>query len=180
VYEAIISTQNFQSIKNWRRRIWKGNFQLKIKLFLWLAVADKVLTWQILQQRGWSGPGRCHLCNSASEENAHLFIQCNFTKQVWFKICTLKKISAKWEGPDLDVCLSNCLEKKSMSVSLVALFVWHIWLERNMVLFEGKAPLIYAVVTKIMGASPNFEVSLGTKIKEESVQICHLCIRWLF
>jgi hypothetical protein len=38
VYEAIISTQNFQNIKNWRKRIWKGNIQLKIKLFLWLAV----------------------------------------------------------------------------------------------------------------------------------------------
>jgi hypothetical protein len=97
VYEAIISTKNFQLIKDWRKRIWKGNIQLKIKLILWLAVEDKVLTRKILQQRGWLGPEMCHLCKNASEDNAHLFIHCNFTKQTWIKISSIKnlKISGK-------------------------------------------------------------------------------------
>jgi hypothetical protein len=44
------------------------------------------------------------------------------------------------------------LDNKKNSASLVALFVWHIWLERNEVLFEGKAPSVQAVAIKMMGA----------------------------
>jgi len=123
VYEAIISILNFQNIKNWHKRIWKGNIQLKIKLFLWLTVENNILTWKILQQRGWLGPGLCHFCKISCEDNAHLFIQCNFTKSIWQKISSIKNIRDKWEGVNLDACLTIWMENKTNLASLVSLIV---------------------------------------------------------
>jgi hypothetical protein len=52
----------------WRKNFWSWNIQMKVKLFFWLVAENKVLTWQILQQKGWQGPGRCYLCKEANEE----------------------------------------------------------------------------------------------------------------
>jgi hypothetical protein len=56
---------------------------LKIKLFLWLSMEGKILTWDSLQKRGWEGPGRCPLCRKESESITHLFTSCTFARTVW-------------------------------------------------------------------------------------------------
>lgn len=40
----------------WSKNIWKGNIPYKIRSFCWLAVNDRILTWNNLQKRGilWS------------------------------------------------------------------------------------------------------------------------------
>jgi hypothetical protein len=67
-YMALISTQRFPSYGGWRYNIWKWDLQLKIKLFIWLAAENKILTWDILQQKGWEGPSRCQLCKHNTED----------------------------------------------------------------------------------------------------------------
>lgn len=42
--------------------LWKVPCPLKMTLFLWLVFCNKNLTWEVLQQRGWSGPGHGSLC----------------------------------------------------------------------------------------------------------------------
>jgi hypothetical protein len=93
VYAALLSTQISPTITGWRNQMWKWNIQQKIKLFLWLAVNNKILTWNNLQLRGWKGPGHCQLCKKDSEDSAHLFIHCPFTKLIWLKIKNIKKIT---------------------------------------------------------------------------------------
>jgi hypothetical protein len=44
VYEALLSTQNLPLITGWRIQMWKWNIPQKIKLFLWLAVNNKIST----------------------------------------------------------------------------------------------------------------------------------------
>jgi hypothetical protein len=61
VYMAYISTQGNNKITGWRRGLWKWSIQLKIKLFTWLTIEGKIHTWEILQRKGWIGPGRCTL-----------------------------------------------------------------------------------------------------------------------
>jgi hypothetical protein len=62
----------------WKVNIWKWHLQLKIILFFWLAMDNRILTWDILQKKGWVGPSICHLCKQNFEDNTHLFIQCSF------------------------------------------------------------------------------------------------------
>jgi hypothetical protein len=91
VYTALLSSQNLQVATGWCKNFWFWNIQMKIKLFFWLVAENKVLTWKILQQKGWQGPRQCYLCKEANEDTNHLFINCAFTKSVWHQIIASRK-----------------------------------------------------------------------------------------
>lgn len=65
--------------QTWRNRMWKWKCPLKIKLFTCLLTENKLLVWDILQNKGWLGPNRCILCKENSETSYHLFVSCTFT-----------------------------------------------------------------------------------------------------
>jgi hypothetical protein len=56
-YSSIISSKSLSKVESWRLSIWNWKIQLKVKLFIWLAIEDKILTWNMLQKKGWEGPG---------------------------------------------------------------------------------------------------------------------------
>jgi hypothetical protein len=65
----------------WRKHLWKWN--CPSKLFIWLLLEDKILTWKNLQRRGWSGPGLCYMCRTKEDSYKHLFVSCPFTVLIW-------------------------------------------------------------------------------------------------
>jgi hypothetical protein len=71
-YWAILSTKNLRKFGGWHRAMWKWKIQLKIKLFIWLAVEGKILTWDIIHARGREGPRICYLGKHDSEIIDHL------------------------------------------------------------------------------------------------------------
>jgi hypothetical protein len=83
IYKALINSLDFPFTTDGYKSSGNGRFNLKIKLFLWLAANHKVLTWDSLQKKGWEGPGICQLCNCNSEDIDHILIHCPFTKEVW-------------------------------------------------------------------------------------------------
>jgi hypothetical protein len=143
---ALCATQNPMIVSGWRKNLWKWDLQQKVKLFLWLAANNKILTWQNLQWRGWEGPSRCHLCKNDSENTDHLFIHCPFTKSVWNKINSIKNYKQEWGGSNLDDSLSKWTKNRSASTSLAPLICWFVWLERNAMIFEEKTPSAQSVV----------------------------------
>jgi hypothetical protein len=48
----------------WWKGLWKINFPLKSKLFLWCLLVKKVPTWEIMKKRQIAGPGWCSLCKT--------------------------------------------------------------------------------------------------------------------
>jgi hypothetical protein len=62
VYNALASKLWIPNICGWQRTLWDWDLAPKIKLFTWLLLEDKILTWDNLQRRGWSGPSICYLC----------------------------------------------------------------------------------------------------------------------
>jgi hypothetical protein len=136
VYDALITTIWTQPIGRVEVFILEMGFILKDKTFIWLAVANKILTWDNLQLKGWEGPSCCHLCKKESETVNHLLIHCIFTKKVWNRIRTGLKLKKEWEGNTLTECYKKWLEKKIVPTTLPAIICWNVWLERNKVLFE--------------------------------------------
>lgn len=67
----------------WWKLLWKLRAPKKTQVFMWLALKNKVLTWEALQKRGRQGPHICMLCRSAGEDILQLLIQCPFTQQLW-------------------------------------------------------------------------------------------------
>ena len=66
--------------------LWSFSIPLKIKCFIWLAVGNRILTWENLMKRGWLGPGMCALCRNGEESVQHLFIDFSTTKRAFFNI----------------------------------------------------------------------------------------------
>jgi hypothetical protein len=66
----------------WCKAMWDWDCSLKIKLFFWLMMENKILSWETLQRRGFIGPGVCKLCMKSTKSTQHLFLECAFTQEV--------------------------------------------------------------------------------------------------
>lgn len=63
------------------RFIWKNKSPLKVKIFTWALLKDKVPTWESLLNKEIQVPSGCTLCHSVFvETSGHLFINCPCSK----------------------------------------------------------------------------------------------------
>jgi hypothetical protein len=151
-YRGIVTTKCLKRIDRWQLSLWHWHIHLKIKLFVWLAVEGRILTWDSLQARGWIGPSRCVLCKNDQETIPHLFINCSFTVAVWDRVNMILKHKSKqlWIGNTVAECFKSVYEDKYSSPSLAAHLCWYIWIERNKAIFENHKPTIQAVLSKAL------------------------------
>jgi len=80
--------------------IWRSNWWPKISLFIWLVAKNKILTWDKILKKGYSGPSRCYLCNTEDETQDHLLIKCAFIRKLWSE---MRKLFCKHEGIPRDI-----------------------------------------------------------------------------
>jgi hypothetical protein len=123
-----------------RKQLWSSHFPPKIKYFTCLMIAYKLNTWDILQRKGWTGPNFCHMCHIDSETANHLFIKCQFSRQVWENIALVLKLKTKWDGPTLSDCFDSWAKREHNLMHLPSLVCWTIWLDRNKAIFENGTP----------------------------------------
>ncbi len=65
------------------RHLWSISIPLRIKLFIWLAGRNRLLTADLLAKRGWQGPSICVLCGADVENLVHLLFRCPFARSMW-------------------------------------------------------------------------------------------------
>ena len=65
--------------------IWKCSCTLKIRVFGWLLLMDRLNTRDMMQRRHWIiQDDSCVLClTQTHEDRIHLFFTCNFSQRVW-------------------------------------------------------------------------------------------------
>jgi len=136
IYSTLISIYEWPQTKRWKFKLWKWEIQLKKKLFIWLASENKILTWQVLQGKGWQGPGQCSLCKSEIEDVDHLFVHCQFIQTVWESLAIRLNRKFPWNGRTLCHFFETWMSDKECSSILVAHLCYNIWKERNQVIFE--------------------------------------------
>jgi ribonuclease HI len=126
-------------LDGWRKALWDWDCPLKVKLFTWLLLENKILSWEIVQCRGFSGPGICPLCKNQTETSLHLFMVCGFTIIVWRKIKTAIKYLGNWTGTNSTLvgCFKQWNKMNKEFPTLPTLICWFTWKERNLVLFEN-------------------------------------------
>jgi hypothetical protein len=122
-------------VGGWRRHLWKWDLIPKIKLFIWLSLENIILTWDILQRKGWQGPNICVLCLNEAESVYHLFVSYCFCREVWSHFYTTLNIQIVWEGAFLNSFFESWLEKEETFITLPSIICWYLWLERNQVIF---------------------------------------------
>ena len=62
---------------------------------MWLAIMNKVLTWEVVQRRAKQGSRICLLCREDEETTNHLFIKCSCAKQVWLEVDKLSGVKER-------------------------------------------------------------------------------------
>jgi hypothetical protein len=152
VYEALSNKIWNYKIGGWRRIMWTWDCPLKLKLFVWLSVENKILTWKNLQKRGWQGPGMCYLCRQQRETINHIFVSCVFTITVWEEFKKVLKFNHGWNGNSLVECFQNWASQNSNYQALPAFICWNIWMDRNKSLFEDMNPSVQCVVYIVLGS----------------------------
>jgi hypothetical protein len=72
---------------NW---IWQSKLNMKIKVFGWLLLMDRVNTKELLDRKHCiplNATAYCLTCGvNARETREHLFFQCEFSKSCWRKL----------------------------------------------------------------------------------------------
>jgi hypothetical protein len=143
LYKALAEIFWHHTIKGWRYKLWKWNVALKIKLFFWLILENKVLTWENLVSKGWEGPSFCILCARGPETVNHLFIHCLFTRQVWLLISGVLKLFLFWDGLSVEGCFDFGLRRTRLWLSCQPLFVGIFgWSVIRRCLIMGQFPLM--------------------------------------
>ena len=125
---------------------------LKINTFVWKLIRDRLPTLLNLSSRGIPTQTSCPLCNSDAESSTHLFLLCPCTRACWHG-STLAVHSSDFNCLSVKQWLSSLLitfksrETSSMAY-LQAIFttLWHIWLHRNKVLYDGLHPNPMSVI----------------------------------
>lgn len=128
--------------------IWRNWAPPRCKFFLWLATRDRCWTADRLAKRGLDHPVQCPLCDQEDETVHHLLISCVFSREVWFRICSL--VNLRQFSPARDDLVfqdwwANLEAKVPYALrkginSLVMLVAWWLWKQRNNCVFEGDAP----------------------------------------
>ena len=120
--------------------IWNGTLPKKISCFVWLAVSNKLLTWDNLQRRGWIGPSVCALCLTDQDCTGNLF---GFFP-VWLNLLLILSEQYHLEPTIQSVSLVDLLGKWIDSFSkyniccyLPFFTMWVLWNARNKSIFEG-------------------------------------------
>jgi hypothetical protein len=123
--------------------IWKSRCSNKLRTFSWLLHMDRLNTRNLLKRRNFNTEGsnyNCVLCNDNMEEKAfHLFFSCTFSRSCW------QKIGIEWrENLHFFQMIKRTQQDFQhwffMEVFIIA--AWHIWKQRNNLIFEGRRPTI--------------------------------------
>jgi len=134
---------------NDKDQLWSNIWQLpiwpKVSTFLWLLSKNRILTWDNLQRRGFTGPSQCPNCSLHSETILHLMEYCPLARFLWDNIerCTqrsgncqadIANLLRTWPKMPYQSPLLNTLW------TLIPGFLyWTIWKERNNRVFNSKS-----------------------------------------
>jgi ribonuclease HI len=110
----------------------------------------KILTWENLLKRGFVEPSKCVLCGLKEETVKHLFVECNFTKDIWFYLQKELNYKGNWEGGQAIECFLNWIKQKDNVKELPCYLCWEIWKHRNLVNFEDCFPNRVRVCNNIL------------------------------
>jgi len=110
---------------------------LKILLFTWLMLENKILTSDNFLKRGGIGPNIYVMCISSVETVSHLTMDCSFSKEVWSLIRFDLYLTDTWGKTNLQDNLKDWLTKAREWKELPLFVCWEIWKQRNSMMFEN-------------------------------------------
>ncbi len=125
--------------------LWSTRIPLRIKLFMWLAGRNRLLTADFLAKRGWHGPSICALCGADAENLDHLLFRCHFARAMWDRLFQFFQTIGQRFGVDTGSLASRWRRARMALPGLVqgtfdiwfAAACWELWNDRNRRIFNN-------------------------------------------
>ena len=137
-YLKLIEDKKPDIHKNWWNDIWQLQAQPRARLLMWNIIANKLPTGAILRKRAFAGPTWCVLCRKEEESTSHLFLTCEITKDLWYRVTQALNISIVWQGADISTAWDHwwTAVASEKARNLPPVVSWFIWNRRNAIIFE--------------------------------------------
>ncbi|CAN1826391.1 Putative ribonuclease H protein At1g65750 [Linum perenne] len=143
-YNLICQAENPPDLGIWKV-LWSWKGPNRIRLFLWLAVKDKLLTNDGRVRRGLSQEAQCTRCNDGSETISHLLRNCSFAKETWTSLSCFDLAEPSWQLPYVAWMQHYLSSDLSLQFGIVC---WFLWKSRNERIFENKVESPSSVACK--------------------------------
>ncbi|PNX67651.1 hypothetical protein L195_g055740, partial [Trifolium pratense] len=120
------------------KAIWKLNVPPKHSHLLWRALNNALPVKNNLFKRGVRCDPLCPRCSNTLETTHHVFLECEWAKQVWFA-SSLTLNLGKNQPTDLhDWLISMMNNTNKECVEEITAIIYGIWYARNMLIFQEK------------------------------------------
>ncbi|XP_026452996.1 uncharacterized protein LOC113353687 [Papaver somniferum] len=148
------------TVWDFERFLWKKNIPPKVSFMLWANFHDSLPTRSMLKHRRVQvQDDKCLFCRQQEETADHLFVNCNYAREVWNHFIKAFKVS--WVLPSsvrshFEAWRFNNLTGKCRSVWWKVLYavMWHLWKERGSRAFGGRTKeadeLVFIIKQSIM------------------------------
>lgn len=132
--------------KIWQK-LWKHQGWMKIKLFMWLVLQKKVLSWDNIRKRVILGPSICQLCKAQEETMEHIPNNCIYSSWLWDSFAIIFQNTNR-DKENIINTLNNWSrnfsdnEFLSLAWALTPSFIiWNVWKGRNKRIFKDEKNL---------------------------------------
>lgn len=116
--------------------LWKLRVPMKVKIFLWLMIEDKILTQEVLTSRGCAVTPGCVLCRDPQVETRdHMLANCAYSDRVWRGLGAQLNLPPMTGNNPIDIWWKGRSQLQGQTKlrwdTAWAAGVWAIWKERN-------------------------------------------------
>jgi len=140
--------------------IWKGIVPLKVEIFCWMAIINRINTRCMLVRRGilGSSESNCPICLVEAESVDHILLHCHKHWLIWSKIikwwglvwCCPKSFSDLWS--QWTSMVHGHFQRKAWLMLFFSV-AWSLWLLRNDLIFQQKTPeydsIFFLIITRL-------------------------------
>jgi hypothetical protein len=178
-YQAVIEWQDSQDTRpsssnmgesNRWKKLWKLHVPPKQTHFLWRILNNALPVKENLTKRGVRCNPLCSLCNEKIETIDHIFLKCEWTRQVWFSSpLTINFTHLKLKHfPDwLDYMIDNTTKENMQTISTI---LYSIWIARNDREFNEKNLPPIEMVNRALKTLHEFQAHQTSKLSANNLE----------
>ena len=157
--QRLLASSSTGSVSAAWTKLWRLKLPPKVLHFLWRLCSGILATKQNLLHRFSVSNHNCPLCACALETDTHLFVDCEFTREVWMEagidIHTLVSHATYWLGLfSLDWCDSGSYVE--IPIGKIAMLMWSVWNARNAMVFTRKSTPLSIIISQAWSLLKDF------------------------
>lgn len=134
-YNLIHDNAGAEDDRTWER-IWRLKVAAKMKMFLWLAYHQRVMSNDMRRRKGFTTLDHCHRCTEKKEDIDHILRRCPNAEEVWNRVVPGITNSSWWDIPFTEWMSTNLRKGEPTGnirnwAEAFAIVCWWIWRWRN-------------------------------------------------